>query len=280
MAMKRVIFSLTNALLLLGAGVGAAHADGKPHPWETGFQQAFSPTMERVNDFHNLLLVIITGICLVVLSLLAFVIFRFNARRNPKPSRTAHNTLLEVMWTIVPIMILVVIAVPSFRLLYFADRTQDAEVTLKAIGHQWYWTYEYPDNGNIVFDSFMVPAEDLKPGEPRLLETDNAVVLPVDTNIRLLTTATDVLHSWAMPAMGVKLDAIPGRVNETWFRIEEEGTYYGQCSELCGINHAFMPIEIEAVSRQAFAEWVEKQKTAQAGGEEAPVEVARAPSQD
>ena len=216
--------------------------------------------MERIISFHNLLLWIIIVITIFVLVLLGIIIVRFNARSNPEPSRTSHNTLLEVLWTVVPIIILVIIAIPSFKLLYYMDRTDDAEMTLKAIGHQWYWSYEYPDHDDLTFDASMIDDEELQDGQPRLLETDNRVVLPVDTNIRLLITADDVLHAWAIPAFGVKLDAVPGQLNETWVRIDREGVYYGQCSELCGVNHGFMPIAIEAVSKEAFAAWIETAK--------------------
>ncbi len=235
---------------------GLAHAAGQPLPWQTGFQEAASPVMERLNDFHNMLLVIITCITVFVLVLLLIIFVRFNAKANPTPSKTAHNTMLEVAWTIVPIIILMVIVVPSFRLLYFEDKVQNADMTVKIIGHQWYWTYEYPDSGDLEFDAYMIADDELQQGQPRLLATDESVVLPVDTNIRLLVTADDVIHSWAIPAFGVKMDAVPGRMNETWVRITHEGMFYGQCSELCGVDHAFMPIQIKAVSKAAFAEWV------------------------
>jgi cytochrome c oxidase subunit 2 len=185
---------------------------------------------------------------------------RFRASANPVPSKTSHHTLVEVVWTVVPILILIVIAVPSFKLLYYGDKSPDAQLTIKAIGHQWYWSYEYPDNGNFTFDSNIVQEADLKPGQPRLLTTDNVVVVPVNTDVRMLVTAADVIHSWAMPAFGVKKDGVPGRLNETWFRVEREGTYYGQCSELCGQLHGFMPIEVKAVSKEAYAKWVEEAK--------------------
>lgn len=261
MTRMRIITALG---LVFAAGVGpggtAGAAVGQAEPWQLGFQEAASPVMHEINDFHNMLLVIITVITAVVLGLLLYCIVRFNARANPTPSRTSHNTLLEVIWTAVPVLILVVIAIPSFKLLYYGDRTVEAEMTLKAIGNQWYWTYEYPDNGELSFDAIMVEDDELKEDEPRLLTTDNAIVLPVDTNIRLLTTATDVIHSWAMPAFGVKLDAVPGRTNETWFRIEQAGMYYGQCSELCGIRHGFMPIMVKAVSKDEFETWLEQAK--------------------
>jgi len=257
MPFKRFVMALGSAAGAMLAMVGTALA-AQPQPWQMGQQPAASPVMERMDGFHDLLLVIITVISLFVLGLLIYVMVRFNARANPRPTRTTHNTWLEIMWTVVPIVILVVIAIPSFKLLYYQDRTPNAEMTLKAIGHQWYWSYEYPDHGDFAFDSFMKYDDSLEEGEPRLLATDTKVVLPVDTDIRLLITADDVLHSWAVPAFGVKLDAVPGRVNETWVRINEPGTYYGQCSELCGVNHGFMPIEVEAVSKEDFDAWVEQ----------------------
>lgn len=254
-------------LALLVAGVGTALAD-QPHAWQLGLQDPASPVKDQLDSFHNLLVVIITAITLFVLALLVYVCVRFSAKRNAAPSRTSHNTLLEVAWTVVPVIILIVIAVPSFRVLYFLEVVPEAEMTIKVTGRQWYWDYEYPDNGNIAFSSYMVPEEDLKPGQPRLLEVDNRVVLPVDTTVRILVTAGDVIHSWAMPAFGIKKDAVPGRTNETWVKIEREGVYYGQCSEICGINHGFMPIAVEAVSKEKFAQWVEKAKVAFAPAEE------------
>ena len=254
---------------------GAALAD-KPIPWEMGFQDAASPTMERVESLHHAVLIVITIITLFVLALLLIVIVRFNEKRNPKPSRTAHNTLVEVAWTVVPVIILLGIAIPSFRLLYFADSTPNPELTIKAIGHQWNWSYEYPDNGNFTFDADMIADEDLQPGQPRLLEASEAVVVPVDTDVRLLTTSTDVIHAWAMPSFGVKIDAVTGRTNETWFRVEREGIYYGQCSELCGVGHGYMPIKVDARSKEAFAAWVKEaqQKFARVDGAPA-TQVAR-----
>lgn len=247
--------AVASALAVSGAGSALA---AYPQPWEMMLQPAASSTAEQIADFHNMLLVIITLITLFVLALLVYVMFRFSAKRNPEPTRTTHNTLVEVLWTVVPVIILVGIAVPSFKLLYYLDRTEEAEMTLKVIGRQWYWSYEYPDHGNFTFDSNMVPEDALEPGQLRLLEVDNRVVLPVETNIRILVTASDVLHSFAVPAFGIKKDAVPGRTNETWVRIDREGVYYGQCSELCGVNHAYMPIAIEAVSKERFAEWVQE----------------------
>ena len=237
-----------------------AFAGGRSEPWQMWFQPAASPVMERIIEFHNLIFVIEVSIVLLVLGLMVYIIIRFNSKSNPVPSKTTHNTILEVAWTAVPLLLLIVIAVPSMKLLYYADRIEDGEMTLKVIGSQWYWSYEYPDQGGFTFDSIIVGDEDLKPGQPRLLSVDNSVVLPAETNIRLLFTATDVIHNWAVPSLGLKLDAVPGRVNESWVRINSEGDYYGMCSELCGVNHGFMPIHIKAVSKADFAAWVEKAK--------------------
>jgi cytochrome c oxidase subunit II len=239
---------------------GHAAADGAKN-WEMGFQPAASPTAEEIHWFNDVILLpIIVAIVVFVMGLLVYAMWRFSEKRNPTPSKTTHNTTIEVLWTAVPVMILIVIAIPSFKLLYFADRVEQADMTLKAVGHQWYWSYQYPDQGGFEFDATLVSEQDLKAGQKRLLETDNQVVLPVDTNIRLLVTASDVLHSFALPAMGIKLDAVPGRVNETWLRINREGIYYGQCSELCGTGHAYMPITVKAVSKAEFEHWVGQAK--------------------
>ena len=234
---------------------------GVSKPWQMGFREAASPVMERIISFHNFLMVISVAIALFVMVLLAYVMVRFRASRNPNPSKTTHNALIEVMWTVIPIIILVVMAFPSFRLLYYMDKTNDPEMTLKVIGHQWYWSYEYPDHGEFVFDSILIEEADLKAGQERLLHTDNEVVLPIDTNIRILVTADDVLHNWALPSFGIKMDAVPGQLNETWVRITKPGLFYGMCSELCGVRHAFMPITVRAVSKEKFAKWVEKAKS-------------------
>lgn len=262
--MKRDVF-LHVLLALLGVIAISASAYAEPgiHNWQLGFQDAVSPVKEHMAEIHQLILYIITAIVIFVTLLLAYVCFRFSAKRNPVPSKTTHNTLLEILWTTVPVIILIIIAIPSFRLLYFMDKTEDAEMTLKIVGHQWYWEYQYPDNGDINFDSNMLQEKELKPGQPRLLAVDNPVVLPVDTNIKLLLTSADVIHDWAMPSMGLKTDAVPGRLNEAWVRITKPGTYYGQCSELCGVNHGFMPIEIRAVSKEDFKAWVDKTKAAE-----------------
>jgi cytochrome c oxidase subunit II len=263
---------------LAGAGTALA-ASGQPSPWELGLQGAATPGMESIISFHDFLLYIITAITLFVLALLLVIIVKFNAKANPIPSRTTHNTLLEVVWTVVPVLILVLIAIPSLRILYYSDRVETADMTIKAVGHQWYWSYEYPDHGNFTFDSLIKPAEELAAGEPRLLATDTHVVLPVDTTIRVLITADDVLHAWAMPSFGVKRDAVPGRINESWIRIEREGVYYGQCSELCGKDHAFMPIAVEAVSKEKFQQWVTEaqSKFAKVDGTPQPAIAAAAP---
>jgi cytochrome c oxidase subunit 2 len=265
------------ALIGLTMGSGEAIA-AQPEPWQLGFQPAASPVMERLESLHDLLLWIITLISIFVLALLLYVCVRFRASANASPSRRTHHTLLEIAWTAVPVLILVVIAIPSFKLLYYMDRVTEPEMTIKAIGHQWYWSYEYPDDGDFTFDAYMVSDEDLQEGQPRLLATDNAVVLPVGTDIRVLITATDVLHSWAVPAFGVKTDGVPGRINETWLRIEEPGMYYGQCSELCGDYHGFMPIMVRAVSKDEFNAWTKQaqEEFARAGN----IDVARRQQQN
>ncbi len=233
---------------------------GQPRDWQLGFQEAVTPIMRQLTDFHNFLLILITVITLFVLGLLVYVALRFNENANPTPSKTSHNTILEVLWTVVPILILVVIAVPSFRLLFAQYDFPKADLTVKAIGNQWYWTYEYPDQGNLTFDAVMLEKNELKPGQPRLLATDNEVVVPVNKNVHILVTASDVLHNWTIPAFGVKVDAVPGRIIRTWFRAEKTGVYYGQCSELCGQKHAFMPITVRVVSDAEFASWLETAK--------------------
>lgn len=238
--------------------LGGPALAGEPLPWQVGLQEPGSPTMVEISHFHTLLLWLISAISLFVLVLLLWVIYRYRESRNPTPSRTTHNTLVEVAWTVVPVIILVLVFIPSYRLLVFSDRAADADMTLKVIGHQWYWSYEYPDHGNFTFDALLVAAEDLEDKSKRLMETDNRVVLPVGKKIRLLLTADDVLHSWGVPSLGIKLDTVPGRLNETWVEISKEGVYYGFCSELCGVNHSFMPIAIEAVSEADFNAWVEK----------------------
>jgi cytochrome c oxidase subunit 2 len=246
---------------LAGAGValvasGTASAElGQPAPWEYKLQEAASPVMENITWFHNFLTVLIFIITLFVLGLLVAVVVKFNARANPTPSRTTHNTLIEVAWTLIPVLILVAIAVPSFRLLFLELDIPKADLTIKATGKQWYWSYAYPDNGKFEFDSLM--AQDK---QPRLLGVDNEMVVPVNKIVVVQTTGADVIHSFAVPAFGIKIDAIPGRLNETWFKATKTGMFYGQCSELCGKDHAFMPIAVRVVSDQEFVAWVETAK--------------------
>jgi cytochrome c oxidase subunit 2 len=254
--MRPSLRSVLAALVIAVAASAGPALAAVPEPWQLGLQQAVTPVKAQLDSFHDLLLIIITAITLFVLGLLVFVAVRFRASANPTPSRTSHNTVIEVVWTVVPVIILVIIAIPSFRLLYFMEKAEDPQLTVKAIGHQWYWEYEYPDHEGVTFSSYMIPDEEIRPGMHRLLEVDNRVVVPVNTTVRLLTTAGDVLHAFAVPAFGVKKDAIPGRTNETWFRAEREGVYYGQCSEICGTGHGFMPIAVEVVSRQAYDAWI------------------------
>jgi cytochrome c oxidase subunit II len=251
----RGLLGLTVAGVALAAG-GAAFAElGQPAPWEWTLQESASPVMDNITWFHNFLFVLITLITLFVLALLVVVVVKFNARANPVPSRTTHNTLIEVAWTLIPVLILVGIAVPSFRLLFLQLDVPKADLTIKATGKQWYWSYAYPDNGKFEFDSLLV--QDKK---PRLLGVDNEMVVPVNKIVRIQTTGADVIHSFAVPAFGIKIDAIPGRLNETWFRATKLGMFYGQCSELCGKDHAFMPIAVRVVNDQEFAAWVEGAK--------------------
>ena len=226
--------------------------------------------MDNIISFHDFLLYIITGITAFVLLLLIIVMVRFNARANPTPSRTTHNTMIEVLWTVIPIVILVVIAVPSFKLLFFQLMPPPADLTVKATGKQWYWSYSYPDHGTFEFDSLMLKDGERKAEQPRLLAVDNEMVVPVNKNVRVITTGSDVIHAFSVPAFGIKIDSIPGRINETWFKATREGVYYGQCSELCGKDHAFMPIAVRVVSEQAFATWVEEAKRKYAQDETVP----------
>ncbi|MGE3146530.1 MAG: cytochrome c oxidase subunit II, partial [Pseudorhodoplanes sp.] len=235
---------------------------------------AVTPVMENINWFHNLLLYIITPITIFVLVLLVIVMIRFNARSNPTPSKTTHNTLIEVVWTVVPVLILVAIAIPSFKLLFFQLDLPKADVTIKATGKQWFWTYTYPDHGGFEFDSLMLQDKDRKADQPRLLAVDNEIVVPVNKVVRVQTIGADVIHAFAVPSFGIKIDAIPGRLNETWFKAEREGIYYGQCSELCGKDHAFMPIAVRVVNDRDFGAWIEQAKKKFARDERAPVTVA------
>ena len=232
----------------------------QPKDWQLGFQKAASQGMEDIVWFHDyMLLPIITAITVFVLFLLLYTCVRYRASRNKVASTTSHNTLVEVLWTLIPCLILVVMAVPSFKVLYSQDTIPKADVTIKAVGYQWYWGYEYPDE-NIIFDSYMVDEKDLKENQPRLLTVDNEIYVPVNKVIKVMITANDVLHAWALPSFGVKRDAIPGRINETWFKADRTGTFYGQCSELCGIKHAFMPITVNVVSEDEYNQWLEEAK--------------------
>ncbi len=235
---------------------GAAFAElGQPAPWEWTLQELATEVMDFITTFHTWLVVTITVITLFVLGLLIAVVVKFNAKANPIPSKTTHNTLIEVAWTLIPVLILVAIAIPSFKLLFLQLDIPKADLTIKATGKQWYWTYSYPDNGKFEFDSLLV--QDKK---PRLLGVDNEMVVPVNKVVRIQTTGADVIHAFAVPAFGIKIDSVPGRLNETWFKATKTGMFYGQCSELCGKDHAFMPIAVRVVSDQEFASWVEAAK--------------------
>jgi cytochrome c oxidase subunit 2 len=252
--------AVVGATLITAGGTAFAEL-GQPAPWEYKLQGSATQVMDDITSFHNWLLVTITLITLFVLGLLATIVVKFNAKANPVPSRTTHNTLIEVAWTLIPVLILVAIAVPSFRLLFLELDIPKADLTIKATGKQWYWSYAYPDNGKFEFDSLLACDEARqKCQEPRLLTVDNEVVVPVNKVVRVETTGADVIHSFAVPAFGIKIDAIPGRLNETWFKANKVGVYYGQCSELCGKDHAYMPIAVRVVSDQEFAAWVETAK--------------------
>ena len=249
---RRLLGFLVAGMTLAAGGTALA---AQPKPWEITLQDAATPVMESIISFHNLLVWIITIITLFVLALLVIVVVKFNAKANPVPSKTTHNTLIEVAWTLIPVLILVAIAVPSFRLLFLQLDIPKADLTVKVTGKQWYWSYAYPDNGKFEFDSLMVADK-----QPRLLGVDNEMVVPVNKVIRVQTTGADVIHAFAVPSFGIKIDSIPGRLNETWFKATKTGMYYGQCSELCGKDHAFMPIAVRVVSDQEFASWVEAAK--------------------
>ena len=249
----------------LVSGAQAQAVLGEPRNWQMGFPPAFTPVMERLEWLHDLLLVIISLISLFVLSLLIFVVIRFHASRNSVPTNITHNTVIEIAWTIVPILILVIIAIPSFRLLYYGDKAQDAAMTVKVTGHQWYWQYEYPDQGNFSIDSRMLNEADRakqKPNEPRLLAVDEDMVIPTNTVIRIIGTSADVMHGWTVWGFGIKKTVIPGRLNEGWIEVPREGIYYGECSQICGQDHSYMPIALRAVSKAEFDKWVETKKKA------------------
>ena len=256
--LKRLLTLVPASALGIFMGLGPALADGyvaRSKPWQIWLQEPMSPSAEMVHDLNLLLVWIEIAIVIFVLAIMAYCMVRFSEKNNPTPSKTTHNTLLEVVWTAVPILILIGIAVPSLKALYFTDKTPNAEMTLKVIGNQWYWSYVYPDSDDLEFDSIMLEDEELAEGQPRLLSVDYPAVVPVGTNIRLILTSNDVIHNWAIPSLAVKLDTTPGRVNETWMRVDEPGDYYGMCSELCGVNHGRMPIHVKAVSKEEYAVW-------------------------
>lgn len=245
------------ALITLLSGTASA---SEPLPWQLYFQPAATEIMQDVIDLHDFILYLTTGIVVAILLLLSYVCIRFNHKTNPVPAKFSHNPIAEIIWTIIPVIILCVISVPSFKLLRKQETKPVADMTIKVVGRQWYWTYEYPDNGNFKFDSYMIDQSQLAAGQKRLLDVDNRVVIPEGTTVRFLITASDVIHSFAVPSFGFKVDAIPGRVNETYVKVEKPGVYYGQCSELCGVNHGFMPIAVQVVSKEDFAQWVETSK--------------------
>ena len=263
---RRLLAAASGAVVLPALTMSTAFAQ-QPAPWQLGMQTPHSPVKESIASLNDLVTVIITIITVFVAGLLLWVMYRYNAKRNPVPTRVSHNTVLEVAWTLIPILILVVIAVPSFRLVYFEDRTRDPDVTIKVTGHQWYWEYTYPDSGNIDFSSYIVPADKLAPGQKRLLDVDNQLVVPAGKNIRILTTSGDVIHSFFIPSLGVQRYAIPGRSIETWMKVDQPGDYYGECNQICGTNHSQMPISVHAVSPADFTAWLAtaKAKFAQDG---------------
>jgi cytochrome c oxidase subunit 2 len=282
LVLKRLIALAVTIGAFLGLAEAAQAGLGMPSDWQINFQDSATPVMDSIVSFHTFLLYIIAGVSGFVLVLLLIVMVRFNARANPTPSRTTHNTLLEVAWTLIPVAILVFIAVPSFRLLFFqlnmpAMSAEKGDVTVKATGKQWFWSYAYPDHGNFEFDSLLVrDPKALRSDQPRLLGVDNEMVVPVNKHIRVITTGADVIHAFAVPSFGIKIDSIPGRINETWFMATRQGIYYGQCSELCGKDHAFMPIAVRVVSEEAFKNWVEQAKKKFARHDGIPTAVAAA----
>ena len=230
--------------------------------YQLGFQESQSEIMDRIASFHTELVWIIVAVCLFVLALLVYIAVKFRAGANPVPSKVHHNTLLEVAWTLIPVIILVIIAIPSFKLLYFEAVIPKPDVTIKAIGKQWFWSYEYPGSAaGFTYDSLgLSDADAVKANKPRLLGVDNPIYVPVNKVVEVDTVGADVIHSWAMPQMGVKMDAVPGRINKTWFKATQMGVFYGQCSELCGARHAYMPIELHVVSDADYATWLAASK--------------------
>jgi len=278
--LRRLQAALLTILLLpllvpaSAAAQGQSDAVAAPRPWEMGMQPAWGPIKREIIALHDMVLVIITLITLLVGVLLGWVMYRYNARRNPVASRTSHHAVLEILWTVLPVLILVIIAIPSFRLVYYVDRTFNPDLTIKVTGHQWYWEYSYPDNGNIDFSSYFVPDDHLKPGQLRLLTVDHDLVVPVHKNIRVLVTSGDVIHSFFVPALGVQRYAIPGRTIETWMRVSREGVIHGECNQICGTNHSRMPITIRAVSEKEFQAWLVQAK------KEFSADAAPAPNND
>ncbi len=259
--MKKFSFLIISIFVYVSTTLNA-FAQNVPTPTQLGLAEPASAQMERIVDFHTLLLWIIVPIVIFVTGLMVWVVIRYRAKANPEPSKTTHHVVLEILWTAIPVIILIIIAIPSFKMLYYLDRVEEPDMTLKVTGYQWYWGYEYPDHEGISFLSYPIPDEEIDEaaGQKRLLSTDNKVVLPIDTNIQILVTSADVIHAFTIPAFGFKKDAVPGRINETWVRIDKPGTYYGQCSQICGVNHAYMPIEIEAVTKEEFEQWLIKAK--------------------
>lgn len=248
-----------------------------PSDWQIGFQTAHSPVQQGIEGLHSMVLWLMALVTIFVALLLLYCVWRFSAKKNPVPSRISHHTALEVAWTVLPVLILIVIAIPSFRLVYFEDRTEAADLTIKVVGHQWYWQYQYPDNGDITFNSNMIAEDELKPGQLRNLDVDNRVVVPANKNVRILVTSGDVIHSFFIPSLGVQRYAIPGRTIETWVKIDEPGVYYGECNQICGTNHSAMPISVEALSEKDFAAWVAAAKTKFADGAPDVQRLASAP---
>jgi len=253
---------LTIIAYIMALPITSVMAENVPKPLQLGLKDPASPQMERIYNFHNGLLILITAIVVFVTALMIWVVIRYNAKSNPKPSKTTHNVPLEIAWTLIPALIVAVIAFPSFKMLYYLDRSDNIELTVKVTGYQWHWGYEYVDHEGVEFLSYMIPEDEIDPskGEKRLLSTDNKVVLPINTNIEFLITSNDVIHAFTIPAFGFKKDAVPGRLNSTWVRIDKPGVYYGQCSQICGVNHAFMPVEVHAVTKEEFEKWIVKAK--------------------
>jgi cytochrome c oxidase subunit II len=294
-ALRRMTARLTDAVLagcltLMSAGAALAQGTtqeapmlGAPQPWGIGLQPSGGPIKDAISSFNSLVFWIIVGITIFVALLLAWVILKYRASVNPNPTRTSHNTALEIAWTVVPVLILVVIAIPSFRLIYYQDRAVDPEMTINVQGRQWYWHYAYPDHGNFTFDSYPIQDADIRPdqGQIRALSVDNPLVIPVGASIRILTTGQDVIHSFFVPSLGVQKYTIPGRTLELWMRADRPGVYYGQCNQICGVNHWFMPIEVRAVPREEFNTWAEQARTRFAQGlppGPPPSAVAQAPA--